>query len=59
MIFTKDKSESIFELRKTSSTSFDIVGKSDFCKINIVGELEFWDKKGYLLTCTKKIPSDF
>ena len=59
MIFTKDKSESIFELRKTSSTSFNIVGKSDYCVINKVGELEFWDKKGYLLTCTKKIPSNF
>ena len=59
MIFTKDKSESIFELRKTSSTSFNIVGKSDYCVINKEGELEFWDKKGYLLTCTKKIPSNF
>ena len=59
MIFTKDMSESIFELRKTSSTSFDVVGKSDYCRINKAGELEFWDKKGYLLTCTKKIPSNF
>ena len=59
MIFTKDKSESIFELRKTSSKSFDVVGKSDYCRINKTGELEFWDKEGYLLTCTKKIPSNF
>ena len=59
MIFTKDKSESIFELRKTSSTSFNIVGKSDYCVINKEGELEFWNKEGYLLTCTKKIPKIF
>ncbi len=59
MIFTKDKSESIFELRKTSSKSFDVVGKSDYCRINKAGELEFWNKEGYLLTCTKKIPSIF
>ena len=59
MIFTKDKSESIFELRKTSSTSFDVVGKSDYCRINKAGELEFWNKEGYLLTCTKKIPKIF
>ena len=59
MIFTKDKSESIFELRKTSSKSFDVVGKSDYCRINKAGELEFWNKEGYLLTCTKKIPKIF
>ena len=59
MIFTKDMSESIFELRKTSSTSFDVVGKSDYCRINKAEELEFWNKEGYLLTCTKKIPKIF
>ena len=59
MIFTKDKSESRLELRKISSSRFDVVGKSDYCKINKEGELEFWDKEGYLLTCTKKMPERF
>ena len=59
MIFAKDKSESRLELKKISNNRYDVVGKSDYCKINKEGELEFWDKKGYLLTCTQKMPESF
>ena len=59
MIFAKDKSESRLELKKISNTRYDVVGKSDYCKINKKGELEFWDKEGYLLTCTQKMPERF
>lgn len=59
MIFTKDKSESKLELLKISNTRYNVIGKSDYCIINKEGELEFWDKEGYLLTCTKKIENLF
>mgnify|MGYP006077239633 CR=1 FL=1 len=53
MIFAKDKSESKLELLKISSIRYNVIGKSDYCMINTEGDLEFWDKQGYLLTCIK------
>jgi len=60
MIRDKSGNESTLKLIKKSSKRYDVVGKSDYCIINKEGELEFWDKEGYLLTCKKtkeiKIP---
>ena len=53
MIFDKDGSESILKLKKKSDKRYDVVGKSDYNIINTDGDLEFWDKQGYFLTCKK------
>ena len=53
MLFDKDGSESILKLKKKSEKRYDVIGKSDFNIINTGGDLEFWDKQGYFLTCKK------
>tara|TARA_B100000886_G_scaffold296248_1_gene223377 strand:- start:77 stop:682 length:606 start_codon:yes stop_codon:yes gene_type:complete len=55
MVFEKDRSESILKLKKLSDKRYDVIGKSDYNIINEKGELEFWDKQGYFLTCKKRI----
>ena len=54
MVFDKNGSESVLKLNKRSSKRFDVIGKSDYSVINFEGELEFWDKEGYFLTCKKR-----
>jgi len=54
MVFDKDGTESILKLRKVSSKRFNNVGKSDYNIINKDGDLEFWDKQGYFMTCKRK-----
>jgi len=53
MHYDKDGSQGDFKLIKKSSKRFDVVGKSDYNIINKDGDLEFWDKEGYFLTCKK------
>ena len=53
MVFEKDRSESILKLKRLSDKRYDVIGKSDYNIINEKGELEFWDKQGYFLTCKK------
>ena len=54
MVFDKNGSESVLKLNKRSNKRFDVIGKSDYNVINSEGELEFWDKQGYFLTCKKR-----
>jgi hypothetical protein len=53
MLFDKDGSESVLKLKKKSDKRYDVIGKSDYNVINKDGDLEFWDKQGYFLTCKK------
>ena len=53
MHYDKDGSQGDLKLIKKSSKRFDVVGKSDYNIINEDGDLEFWDKEGYFLTCRK------
>ena len=53
MVFEKDGSESILELSKASNNRYNNIGKSDYNIINKDGDLEFWDKQGYFMTCKK------
>ena len=53
MKFEKDNSESIMKLSKQSKTRFNVVGKSDYLLISTEGQLTFWDKQGYFLSCLK------
>ncbi len=53
MLFDKDDSESVLKLKKKSDKRYDVIGKSDYIIINKDGDLEFWDKQGYFLTCKK------
>jgi len=47
-----DGSESNMKLNKISDTRYNVIGKSDYLIINSDGNVEFWDKDGYLLTCS-------
>jgi len=51
MKFKKDGSQSVMKLSKKSKIRFDVVGKSDYLLIAPSGDLTFWDKQGYFLTC--------
>ena len=51
MKFKKDGSQSVMKLSKKSKIRFDVVGKSDYLLIAPSGDLMFWDKQGYFLTC--------
>ena len=42
-------------LKKLSNKRYDVIGKSDYIIINNEGNLEFWDKQGYFLTCKSGI----
>tara|TARA_B100000886_G_scaffold191350_1_gene131780 strand:+ start:491 stop:1132 length:642 start_codon:yes stop_codon:yes gene_type:complete len=55
MVFDKDGSESVLKLKKLSNKRYDVIGKSDYIIINNEGNLEFWDKQGYFLTCKSGI----
>jgi hypothetical protein len=54
MVFDKGGSESILELSKVSNNRYNNIGKSDYNIINKDGDLEFWDKQGYFMTCKKR-----
>jgi len=54
MVFDKDGSESILQLSKVSNNRYNNIGKSDYNIINTDGDLEFWDKQGYFMTCKKR-----
>tara|TARA_B110000240_G_C13366633_1_gene396402 strand:+ start:31 stop:633 length:603 start_codon:yes stop_codon:yes gene_type:complete len=53
MLFEKDNSESVLKLTKKSNKRFNVDGKSDYCLITKEGDLQFWDKQGYFLSCDK------
>jgi hypothetical protein len=54
MVFDKDGSESTLQLSKVSNNRYNNIGKSDYNIINTDGDLEFWDKQGYFMTCKKR-----
>ena len=54
MVFDKNGSESVLKLNKSSNNRYDVIGKSDYNVISSNGDLQFWDKEGYFLTCKKR-----
>ena len=54
MVFDKDGGESTLQLNKVSNNRYNNIGKSDYNIINTDGDLEFWDKQGYFMTCKKR-----